>query len=69
MVLNLIANFEAIQYSMNNVFVLSLTILNRVRVEHKLMSLVWAFSFFMVQYNDVVGRKEAQSLLLCSLLI
>lgn len=31
------------------------------------MSLVWTFSFFMVQYNDVVVRKEAQPLLLVNL--
>lgn len=66
---NLIANLE---YSVFNALCIC-PFLNyfkhRVRVEDKLMSLVWAFSVFMVQYNNVVGKKEAQSLLLCSPLI
>lgn len=38
-------------------------------VEHKLLFLVWAFSFFMVLYNDVVGGTVTAALLIINLLL
>lgn len=40
-----------------------------MRVEHKLISLLWVFSFFVAPYNDVVGDTVTAALLTLNLLL